>query len=254
MKKLSSSLCATVCLMAACQPPTEADAYGEVEVTEQGFLSTFTPYGSAAVTAVYGRLPGVAHRIVYQRRSDGHCTWFDVGPENMAGHPVMIGLGPGDDTGNVVAPGTTSTIICNGVVYRFNAPVLDPLFSTQMHSASINGFEGNDWLTCNQKGICNGHGGNDTLITWHSYAPPNHVQLNGDTGNDKIISYDATAAVAMNGNAGSDCLAHQWPANASKFKCSDTTSPPDAEWDRSSIWLGEWCNEVDPNFCANWPF
>jgi hypothetical protein len=56
----------------------------------------------------------------------------------------------------------------------------------------------------------------------------------------------------MQGGSGNDCLYSPDPGSSLSYQCSEGTSDP--EWDRSAGFIGTWCNEIETQGCANWPW
>jgi len=233
---------------------------GELEVREQPQQSSpmffRSPFGEfEPVAMVVGRLGQNGHYVVYQRRSTGAC-WFNQwgGPDGLRSD-VDVELSQGEDWG-VVALEHGSTLLCNGVIYRLTAPRLDYIGGdgvVRSRAVNVFGLDGNDFLSCNHHGTCRGGGGNDELATWASVSSSEPVSLDGGSGNDKLVVSESVPVI-MQGGSGSDCLYHPNPGGmVLSYECSQSDTG-DPDWDKSSGFIGRWCNEIETQECSTWPW
>jgi hypothetical protein len=251
MTKTASLTVIVIALVGCNGPDTGSPPDDAIEVTQQKALLS-APWGPGVpVRAMFGRVPGVTHWLIYQRLDNNACSWTSHGWGEHMDQDLWVNLSEGNDTGIVASP-WGSTMICNGTITTLYSPsfVLRP--NGYYGSVRFFGLGGNDTLHCAGRGGCDGGDGDDTLIGWEAESGgfPG-LTLNGDAGRDKLLVY-GDWPVALYGGSGPDCLGVTHPGSVTAYNCASYYSKSDPDIDASAGWIGPWCNQLTTDLCLNW--
>lgn len=228
-----------VMLFAACSPPGD----DVQEIVGAQTVLWLPPGVTGPVRAYLGQEADGQHHYIVRDMATNACYDTVVGGSSGLTSTTNVNLGAqGDAFVTPWAVNTTDVWCLSGGVWT--GFYLQPVASTNTKEIYVNGYGGDDYLSCNATfwvtGIqCDGGGGNDYLET---QAGIGSVVLRGGAGSDNLHStLSDSSRLYMYGGDDNDCLQASVPPGPPNYDCGNGPG------DRSTTVIGSYCEGSVPS-------